>query len=149
MKPNLYGVIQKQCAYPVYIIYYHQVSESQSSKELKHSRQRGVLDKKLSFTSFTECVKNIFKIVFKEENRKKPFKQNNSITRLYLWYSVRCWIHELCQVHHTLPLILRHVDALDWGKTGVGIPEIFELEFPLSQPGLGQLHEHLLGRSGT
>lgn len=67
----------------------------------------------------------------------------------YLWYSVRCWVHELGEVHHTLPLILGDVDALNWGKAGVGVPEVLQLELPLRQPGPGQLHKHLPGQNGA
>lgn len=51
--------------------------------------------------------------------------------------SVRRCIHELCEVHHALSLILGDVDALDWGEARVGIPEVLQLELPLGQPGAG------------
>lgn len=66
----------------------------------------------------------------------------------YLWYRVRRCVHELSEVHHTLPLILGDVDALDWGEAGVGVPEILQLELPMCQPGPGQLHKHLPGQIG-
>lgn len=61
----------------------------------------------------------------------------------YLWYSVRRWVHELGEVHHTLPLVLGDMDALDRGESGIGVPEVFQLELPLRQPGPRQLHKHL------
>lgn len=70
---------------------------------------------------------------------------NCSYCICYLWYSVRCWIHKLSEVHHAFSLVLGDVDALDWGKAGVGVPEVFQLELPLRQPGPGQLHKHLAG----
>lgn len=66
---------------------------------------------------------------------------------LYLWYSVRCCVHELHQVHHTLPLVLRDVDALDRGEARIGVPKVLQLELPMSQPGPSQLHKHLAGQS--
>ena len=65
-----------------------------------------------------------------------------------LWYCVGCCVHELREVHHTLPLVLGHVDALDRGEAGVGIPEVLQLELPVGQPGPGQLHKHLPGQNG-
>lgn len=62
---------------------------------------------------------------------------------IYLWDSVRRRVHELGQVHHTLPLVLGDVDALDWGEAGIGVPEVLQLELPLRQPGPRQLHKHL------
>lgn len=61
----------------------------------------------------------------------------------YLWHSVRRCVHELCEVHHTLPLILGDVDALDGGKARVGIPEVLQLELPPSQSGSSQLNKYL------
>lgn len=61
----------------------------------------------------------------------------------YLRYSVWCWIHELGEVHHALPLVLGHVNALNWGKAWVSVPEVLQLEFPLSQTRPCQLHKYL------
>ena len=66
-----------------------------------------------------------------------------SVCVCYLWYSIRCCIHELSEVHHTLPLILGDVDALDRREAGIGVSEVLQLEFPLGQPGPSQLHKHL------
>ena len=70
-----------------------------------------------------------------------------SVGLCYLWYSVRCCVHELREVHHTLPLVLGDMDALDRGEAGIGISEVLQLEFPLGQPGPSQLHKHLPGQS--
>lgn len=62
---------------------------------------------------------------------------------VYLGNSVRRWVHELCEVHHTLPFVLGDMDALDRWKAGVGVPEVLQLEFPAGQSGSSQLHKHL------
>lgn len=66
----------------------------------------------------------------------------------YLWHGVRGGVHELGQVHHALPLVLGHVDALDRGEAGIGVPEVLQLELPLGQAGPSQLHKHLGGGGG-
>lgn len=62
---------------------------------------------------------------------------------LYLWNSVRRWVHELGEVHHAFPFVLGDVDALYGGEARVGVPEVLQLELPLGQTGPSQLHKHL------
>ena len=61
----------------------------------------------------------------------------------HLRHSVGRGVHELRQVHHALPLVLGHVDALDGGEARVGVPEVLQLQLPPGQLGARQLHKHL------
>lgn len=67
----------------------------------------------------------------------------------YLRNCVGRGVHELCEVHHALPLVLGDVDALNGGETGVGVPEVLQLELPLGETGPGQLHKHLPRHTNT
>ena len=61
----------------------------------------------------------------------------------HLRHSIGRGVHELRQVHHALPLVLGHVDALDGGEAGVRVPEVLQLQLPPGQLGARQLHKHL------
>lgn len=67
----------------------------------------------------------------------------------YLRNSVRCWVHELGEVHHAFPLVLGDVNALYGREARVGVPEVLQLELPLRQTGASQLHKHLPRHTNT
>lgn len=44
-----------------------------------------------------------------------------------LRHSIRGRVHELSEVHHAFPLVLRDVDGLDRGETWICISEVLQL----------------------
>lgn len=111
--------------------------EPQRPEQLEHTRERRFLQTKApSFYTLLEGRRRGAGVLWGRAAYLAAFVP-------HLRYSVGRGVHELGQVHHTLPLVLGDVDALDRGEAGVGVPEVLQLELPLRQPRPRQLHKHL------